>query len=168
MGSGKSTVGVALAARLGVGFVDLDAALEASSGRSIPAWFETQGELAFRLAERAELANVLDRFDTNGAGGVIALGGGAYAKPATRALLAGRARTVWLDVPLATIRSRIVADGGRPLYRDPADVARLFATRQAAYACADIRIDGRAAPAAVVDRIVAELAAHFGADAGGA
>ncbi len=163
MGSGKSTVGPALASRLAVGFIDLDAALEASSGRTIQAWFETRGEPAFRDAERAELANTLEQAR---GGAVIALGGGAFAEPATRALLAGRTRTVWLDVPLAAIRSRITADGGRPLYNDPAAVARLFAARQAAYAGADIRIDGEAAAEVVVERIVAELAARFGSDAG--
>jgi len=165
MGSGKSTVGPALAAQLGVGFVDLDSAIEASSGRTIPEWFETRGEPAFREAERAELAGRLERTK---AGVVIALGGGAFAEPATRTLLAKRACTVWLDVPLEVIRSRIVADGGRPLYRDPADVARLFAARQAAYAEADIRIDGEAGTDAVVSRILSALTARFGSDAGGA
>ncbi len=165
MGSGKSTVGRILAVRLGLGFVDLDAALEAASGRSIQAWFETRGEPAFREAERIELAAALD---CSPSGGVIALGGGAFAEATTRALLAGRARTVWLDVPLAVIRSRIVADGERPLFRDPAVVERLFAARKAAYASADLRVDGEAAVDVVVERIVAELAIRFGSDAGGA
>ncbi len=164
MGSGKSTVGPALAARLGLDFVDLDAALEAASGRTVPDWFETLGEPAFREAERLELAAVLDRADS---GVVIALGGGAFAESATRALLDGRARTVWLDVPLMTIRSRIVADGGRPLYRNEADVARLFSARQPAYAGAAVRVDGDASTDVVVERIVAGLEAP-GPQAGGA
>ena len=168
MGSGKSTVGPLLAAELGIEFIDLDSVLEAASGRSIPSWFETKGEPAFRSAERAELARALDRLEAGGARAVIALGGGAFAEPETRALLADRACTIWLDVPLAAIRSRIVADGGRPLYRDPANVARLFAARQAAYAAADVRIESDAATAVVVERIVAELAARFGPPGGGA
>ena len=68
MGSGKSTIGAALATRLVVPFVDLDAALEASSGRTIQAWFETLGEPSFRVAERAELATTLDRLAREGDG----------------------------------------------------------------------------------------------------
>ena len=167
MGSGKSTIGAALAARLGLPFQDLDAALEASSGRSIVSWFETQGEAAFRMAERAELQTTLERMAADGAGGVIALGGGAYAESATQALLAGRAWTVWLDVPLATIRTRIGEDGGRPLYGDATNVARLFAARQAAYARADARIDATDSPDTIVERIVEEFIARFGPHAGG-
>jgi len=167
MGSGKSTIGAALAARLAVPFVDLDAALEASSGRTIQAWFETLGEPSFRVAERAELAATLDRLARDGGGGVIALGGGAYAEPETRALLAGRAQTIWLDVPLEAIRARILEGDGRPLYRDPANVARLFAARQTAYAQAEVRIDATQAPEAVLERIVAEVATRFGPQAGG-
>jgi len=166
MGCGKSTAGAALAARLGVDFIDLDQALEAASGRTIEAWFETQGEREFRAAERAELAAVLDRFHARGAGGVIALGGGAFADPATQGLLAGRTRTVWLDVPLSAIRTRIVADGGRPLYQDPTSVARLFTARLAAYERADVRIKGDDAPERVVERILAALAAPPGLQAG--
>ncbi len=167
MGSGKSTVGPALAARLGVPFTDLDAALEAFSRRSIQAWFETEGEAAFRLAERAELAAILDRLAATGTGAVIALGGGAWAEPATRRLLAGRARSVWLDLPLEAIRARIGPDSGRPLFRDPAAVTQLFAARQAAYALADVRVEAAAAPGAVVEAILAALAERFGPRAGG-
>jgi shikimate kinase len=166
MGSGKSTIGPALAARLGVTFADLDAALEAASGQSIRTWFETRGEPAFRLAERAQLAAILDRLAAARTGGVIALGGGAWAEPETRDLLAGRARIVWLDVPLETIRSRIHQDDQRPLLGDPVDVAHLYAARQAAYARADVRVDASDAPDAVVERILATLEARFGAQAG--
>lgn len=168
MGSGKSTIGAALAARLGLPFVDLDAALETSSGTSIRRWFETAGEPAFRLVERAELATVLDQLATGGEGGVLALGGGAWSDPANRALVAGHARTIWLDVPLDAVRARLPEGAGRPLYRDPAAIARLFAARQADYARADLRIDATEAVPAVVERIVAGLAARPGAQGGGA
>ena len=51
MGSGKSTLGRALAARLGLAFIDVDACIEASAGRDIPAIFASEGEAADYLVQ---------------------------------------------------------------------------------------------------------------------
>ena len=56
--SGKSTLGRRLADRLGAGFVDLDEAIVAGAGRSIPDIFAKDGEGAFRDLESRELARV--------------------------------------------------------------------------------------------------------------
>jgi shikimate kinase len=72
MGTGKSVVGRELARRLRRPFVDLDAEIERSSGKSVTALFEKRGEKAFRRLERTALLKTAKRH-----GLVVALGGGA-------------------------------------------------------------------------------------------
>ena len=87
-GAGKTTVGQALAARLGVAFHDVDAAIEAAQGRSVSDIFVDDGEPAFRDLERAEVARSLSEES-----GVVSVGGGAVMDPLTEAALAlARAR----------------------------------------------------------------------------
>lgn len=108
-GSGKSTVGEALAALLGVPLHDTDAAIEAAQGRPIADIFVEDGEPAFRALERAEVARALAEEP-----GVVALGGGAPVDPTTEQLLAGHT-VVFLDVGIADASKRIGFDQSRPL-----------------------------------------------------
>ncbi|WP_353507863.1 shikimate kinase [Intrasporangium sp.] len=108
-GSGKTTVGRALSARLGAPLHDTDAAIEAGAGKSISDIFVDDGEPAFRDLERAEVARVLAE-ET----GVVALGGGAVMDPQTEAALAGQV-VVFLDVAIADASKRIGFDRSRPL-----------------------------------------------------
>ncbi|MGB7979391.1 MAG: shikimate kinase, partial [Candidatus Nanopelagicales bacterium] len=108
-GAGKSTVGRALAARLGVGFRDTDADIEASTGRVIADIFVESGEPEFRRLEATAVALALREHP-----GVLALGGGAVTDPDTRALLAEQP-TVWLRVGLAAAAQRAGLGGARPV-----------------------------------------------------
>lgn len=108
-GSGKTTVGRALARRLGVDLHDTDHAIEAATGRTIPDIFIEDGEPAFRALERAEVARALA-----GTTGVLALGGGAVMDAATRAALEGHT-VVFLDVGIADASRRVGFDQSRPL-----------------------------------------------------
>ena len=107
-GAGKSTVGKRLARRLGVGFVDVDAAIEREAGKPIAEIFADEGEAHFRqLEERATI-------DLVGAGGVVALGGGAVMNEAIQAALKGH-EVIWLKVSIGQATRRVGMNTVRPL-----------------------------------------------------
>jgi len=154
-GSGKSTVARELAGRLGVGWRDTDADVEAGAGRRIADIFVDEGEAAFRELERQAVEAALASHD-----GVLALGGGAVLDPRTEALLAGH-RVVFLDVRIADAARRIGFNRERPLLlgNPRAQWTRLMETRRPIYervATARVETDGRA-PAEVADAVLAEL-----------
>ena len=108
-GSGKTTVGRALAAMLGVALRDTDHAIEVQQGRSISDIFLDEGESRFRELERAEVASSLASHP-----GVLSLGGGAVMDPSTQAAMAGLT-VVFLDVTIADAAKRVGFDRSRPL-----------------------------------------------------
>jgi shikimate kinase len=108
-GSGKSTVGAALAARLGLGLRDTDADIVAITGQPIADLFVDHGEEHFRELEAEAVRAALTEHD-----GVLALGGGAIMREQTRALLGGHA-VVFLDVSLHDAVKRVGLDAPRPL-----------------------------------------------------
>jgi len=101
-GTGKSTVGRIVAARLGRPFVDADNALEARVGRSIRSIFEEDGEAAFRDHEEAVLADLTSR-----PGHVLATGGGAVLREANRAALKRFGLVVWLKADPDVLAGRL-------------------------------------------------------------
>jgi shikimate kinase len=108
-GSGKTTVGRALATLLGVEFCDTDEAIEARQGRSISDIFMEEGEPRFRELERAEVASALASHR-----GVLSVGGGAVMDPVTAAALAGHP-VAFLDVGIADAARRVGFNSSRPL-----------------------------------------------------
>lgn len=108
-GSGKTTVGRALAALLGVELRDTDQAIEAQQGQSISDIFIDDGEPRFRELERAEVTSSLASHS-----GVLSVGGGAVMDPVTAAALAGHT-VVFLDVGIADAAKRVGFDRSRPL-----------------------------------------------------
>ena len=161
MGAGKSTVGKRLANRLGLPFIDTDAAIEDAAGYSAAEIFERFGEQDFRDGERRLVARLID-----GEVRVIATGGGAFVDPQTRALLNCSAITVWLDAPVEVLAERTGRRDTRPLLRsgDPkATLARLAAERRPAYAEAHIHVkSGNGAHRDVVENILKAIDAFLG------
>lgn len=156
-GAGKSTVGEALAAALGVGFRDTDSDIEAMAGKPIPEIFIDDGEAHFRALERAAVARALDSFD-----GVLALGGGAVLAEETRAALAGHT-VVYLSVELPDAIKRVGLGAGRPLLavNPRATLRHLLDQRRPLYeqvATITVPTDGRT-PDEVVEEILASLRA---------
>src|SRR5579884_2267344 len=104
-GSGKTTAGRLLAARLGWAFLDADDVIEARAGRSVADIFATEGESGFRDREAAVLAD-LARLDRH----VISPGGGAVLRPENRQLLRATGFCVRLTGETATLSARLAAD----------------------------------------------------------
>jgi len=153
MGSGKSTIGRLLASRLGCGFVDLDAAIEAQSGRSIKELFAEEGEAAFRARESAALAALDSRRRL-----VVAAGGGAPMTAKNRAFFR-RVACFYLEIPFEEFLRRTAGGGQRPLRSLPlSELKALYEKRRPVYEQLGVRIRaGGRSPQEVVEEILDRL-----------
>jgi shikimate kinase/3-dehydroquinate synthase len=162
MGAGKSSIGRRLAQRLALPFIDADSEIEAAAGATIEEIFQRHGEAAFRDGERRVIARILD-----GPVHVLATGGGAFMDASTRTLLRARAISVWLRADIELMLARVGRRGNRPLLKsgEPrAVLEQLIAQRYPIYAQADITVDSvDGPPEATLERVMAVLAASFGA-----
>ncbi|MGE5488342.1 MAG: shikimate kinase [bacterium] len=140
MASGKTTIGRALADRLGWEFLDLDEAIEAEQQCTIAEIFDRFGEEHFRALETEAIRKQVRRVRT-GKPVVMAVGGGAFTRDENYELLQENGVTVWLDCPFELACRRVAANSDRPLARDPEKFAALYEARRAAYARADFRIE---------------------------
>ena len=110
-GSGKSTVGKALANHLNLPFVDTDTLIEDKAGKKITDIFVVDGEDVFRALEFETLKEVL-QMET----AVISLGGGAPIAPAAQEVIRNSdSIVIFLDVSLATAAPRVGFNRDRPL-----------------------------------------------------
>ncbi|MEZ5653413.1 MAG: shikimate kinase [Burkholderiaceae bacterium] len=152
-GSGKSTVGRRLAARLGRPFVDGDREIEQRCGVSVATVFEIEGEAGFRERETRVLRELAARPDV-----VVATGGGAVLRPINRRLMRESGLVLFLDASLGELWNRLRHDRKRPLLQseDPrARVAALLAQRRLLYACvASLRVRSRRQP---IERFVGDI-----------
>ncbi len=119
-GSGKSTIGKLLSAKLGMEFVDTDALIVSREGRSIPDIFATEGEAYFRKLE-AEVAKELGTKNRL----VIATGGGLILNPACEEAFKAYGRLFFLNRDPKTIRPT----KDRPLADDHEKIAKLYEER---------------------------------------
>jgi shikimate kinase/3-dehydroquinate synthase len=130
-GSGKTTVGINLAQRLELSFIDLDHAIEMNSGMTIPFIMEQQGESAFREMESAALRTVIDIKES-----VIALGGGSLLRDENRALAEKHGKIILLYAEIETLLGRLESDvNQRPLLIGDMqeNLSRLLSRREAHY-----------------------------------
>ena len=123
-GCGKSTIGKALAERLGKRFVDCDEEIEKAEGKSIPEIFREVGEQGFRDAESRVIRRASEE-----QGAVIATGGGAVLREENVRLLRGNGTLLFLDAPL----SELMATSSRPLSSTPEDLRRRYEERYGIY-----------------------------------
>lgn len=141
-GSGKTTVGKALAQRLGRRFLDADEEITRRVG-DIPAYFAQYGEAAFRQVETEVLAELGKQ-----SGAVIATGGGCVTRPENYGLLHQNGRIVWLQRALEDLPV-----SGRPVsQRD--GVQAIFQKRRPLYEqFADVVVENNGA----IDRTLAQI-----------
>jgi shikimate kinase len=162
-GSGKSSVGRRLAARLGLEFVDADAKIEeAAGGMSIADIFAIHGEPYFRTGEAKVIARILESGPV-----VLATGGGAFMSAQTRERIRRHAVSVWLKADFAVLLRRIKRKNDRPLFHNgdhEGTLRRLLSEREPLFAEADIVALSQDGPHEVtVDIIIAELQRWLGA-----
>lgn len=160
--TGKSSIGRALAARLGLPFLDMDQEIEQRAGQPISALVAAAGWEAFRRQEQALLAELADREEAL----VIATGGGAVLHQALWPQLKANHLVVWLTADLATIAVRLAADpltmSQRPSLTGQAveaEIAPVLAEREPLYrASANCVVDTTATP---VETVVEQLVAAY-------
>jgi XRE family aerobic/anaerobic benzoate catabolism transcriptional regulator len=141
-GGGKSTLGTALAARLGVPFHELDREIEREAGLRLAEIFELHGQPGYRRAERAALERLLAERRRM----VVATGGGIVADRGTFDLLLRGCRTIWVRAAPEEHMQRVVDQGDtRPMQDDTrqamADLRAILAARAPLYARADQVLD---------------------------
>ena len=112
-GSGKSTLGRELSARLGVPFIDLDKVIEDTEGASVPHIFSAKGEKYFRELEAKCLARELEERK----GMILATGGGAPCFHGNMELILRKGLSIYLEVPFKELAGRLFTEGveKRPL-----------------------------------------------------
>ncbi|MBM7867887.1 shikimate kinase [Heliobacterium gestii] len=156
MGTGKSTVGRRLAARLGYRYVDTDVEVEQVTGMTIAQIFDQYGEVRFRSEETltARRMAAMERV-------VVATGGGIVLKPENVAALRSSGVLIGLEATPEVIWSRVVRRSHRPLIKRDItveDIGEMMARRTPYYSCADVTVDTseRSVPE-IVEAILAYL-----------
>ena len=155
-GSGKSSVGRQLAARMGYGFLDIDQWIEKSEKSSVSSIFLKKGESYFRSKESEVLATI-SQINSH----VIATGAGIQKDEGNTKLIQSLGTTIWLNVPTQIIVKRLLRDADelkkRPLLSDLEDndnpgereqvliekLEKQLQQREASYRLADIVFSDR-------------------------
>ena len=153
MGTGKTSTGRAVAAKLGRELVDMDALIEKRQGKGIPAIFAEQGEPFFRMLERELVTELAARNNL-----VIAPGGGIVLNPENVRDFSRTGLVVCLHATPEMILARVGHDTGRPLLQGGDKLQKirdLLAKRQALYDAIPVSVqtDGRT-PEQVAERVL--------------
>jgi len=131
MGTGKTTVGRAIAYQLGFEWLDVDEQIERAQGKTVAQIFEQTGEAAFRAMERQFIESGHPATRT-----IVSCGGGLVVQPGMLDLLKTKGVVICLHASLETILERTQHSAARPLLNvaDPfARIRALYAEREPVY-----------------------------------
>jgi shikimate kinase len=160
-GAGKTTIGQAAAQLIGRRFIDFDREIERIQGCRVADIFAERGEFFFRSLERGLTESLVHQ-----EAAILAPGGGWVTNGDCLALLRPRGRIIYLKVRPETALGRLSGQvGTRPLLArgEPlAELRRLLAERESAYASADIVLEAERVSQQELIVLVAKLASSYG------
>ena len=138
MGVGKTRIGKYVAKRLKINFFDIDKLIEKKNEMKITEIFKTKGEIYFRKEEEFVTIKYLNK-----KGSIISLGGGGFINDKIRKKVLSECISVWLNVNLETIYTRLKNSKKRPLINknDPNKISKIFMERKKIYSLADHEIN---------------------------
>lgn len=152
MGTGKTTIGRALADRLNIDFVDMDVELEARAGKPIPRVFAEDGEPVFRRMERDLVVELARRSNL-----VVAAGGGIVLNPDNIRDFSAMGRVICLKAAPDEILRRVSGSSHRPLLEQgdkEERIRKLLQQRQHFYDAIPCQVD---TTGKTVTEVVAEV-----------
>ena len=138
MGVGKTGIGKYVARRLKVNFFDIDKLIEKKNEMKITEIFKTKGEIYFRKEEEFVTIKYLNK-----KGSVISLGGRGFINDKIRKKVLSECISVWLNVNLETIYTRLKNSKKRPLIykNNQNNIGKIFKERKKIYSLADHEIN---------------------------
>ena len=138
MAVGKTTLGKIVAKKQKLQFIDTDSCIEKKNLMTIEEIFEKKGEKFFRIEEEKEVLQSLQKKNC-----VIALGGGAFVNKTIRANILKSSISIWLDVNIKTLNSRVRWNQKRPLLNEKnyaEKLKKLYTERKDIYKLANHKI----------------------------
>ena len=138
MGVGKTRIGKYVAKRLKINFFDIDKLIEKKNEMKITEIFKTKGEIYFRKEEEFVTIKYLNK-----KGSIISLGGGGFINDKIRKKILSECISIWLNVNLETIYTRLKNSKKRPLIynNNQNNIDKIFMKRKKIYSLADHEIN---------------------------
>ena len=138
MGVGKTVIGKFVAKRLKINFFDIDRLIEKKNEMKITEIFKTKGEIYFRKEEEFITIKYLNK-----KGSIISLGGGGFINDKIRKKVLSECVSVWLNINLKTIYTRLKNSKNRPLIykNNQNNIGKIFMERKKIYSLANHEIN---------------------------